>query len=443
MNKIRRDWNDLLFTLQPATALGLFRIAFGLIVVAWCVLMVPSLKIWYSEDGFFNLAAMHTWEPNGLGFDLLAMRTWCHSTFGVWLFSDVTDYRITLALFVMLAVSALCVAVGYKTRTSSILLYLLLVTFHHRDSVVLNGGDDVQRNMAFLLMFSRAGAACSIDRLIRIARGEESADAVPMVEPWPLLLMRLQVAAVYITTVACKLQGDEWRNGTALYYALHLVDMERFPMFGLQNRMEFIYAASYLTLLTEFSLGTLIWIPRARPYVLAAGVALHLGIEYSMNIPLFAYTMIGSYLTFVRQSWVDRVVAWSKAKVRSFAILVPARAPLPGTSAGLLKTLDVCGLVQASDTVDGVWDAALVNRVLLRFPFVWALFAVPLFVIILIEPTVQYLILTGIAWPLTVAAIAYAASRAFAAWIVSAELAQEAELLPVPRKAKRSPTRAH
>jgi hypothetical protein len=52
-------------------------------------------------------------------------------------------------------------------------------------------------------------------------------------------------------------------------------------------------------LAVELAMATLVWVPRLRGLLLLLAVGLHLGIEYAMNIPLFSFLMIASYITFL------------------------------------------------------------------------------------------------------------------------------------------------
>ncbi len=54
-------------------------------------------------------------------------------------------------------------------------------------------------------------------------------------------------------------------------------------------------------------MATLVWFAPLRKYVLLAGIGLHLFIEYSMNIPLFAFLMISMYVTYYEG---EEVSAW-------------------------------------------------------------------------------------------------------------------------------------
>ena len=58
-------------------------------------------------------------------------------------------------------------------------------------------------------------------------------------------------------------------------------------------------AATWATLAIELSLGVLIWNKRARPWVLAAGILLHLGIDFNIEIGIFSYAMLVMYVAWI------------------------------------------------------------------------------------------------------------------------------------------------
>jgi hypothetical protein len=77
--------------------------------------------------------------------------------------------------------------------------------------------------------------------------------------------------------------------------------------------MPFIAIETYYALLIEVALGSLVFWKRARGWVILGGLALHAGIEYSMNIPLFAAIITAGYVAHysgaeITQTW-QRVMA--------------------------------------------------------------------------------------------------------------------------------------
>jgi hypothetical protein len=62
---------------------------------------------------------------------------------------------------------------------------------------------------------------------------------------------------------------------------------------------------TYGTLAIEFSVPILVWNRRLRPWVMLAGVSLHLGIEYSIRVGFFSLAMLTLYLSFLDPVWAE------------------------------------------------------------------------------------------------------------------------------------------
>jgi hypothetical protein len=333
---IRRDWNEFWFEPRPSGPLGLFRVIFGFLALCWGGLLAPDLYTWYSERGVMPLNAMRVFnDQQAIHFELNLLNS-----------LNVTDRRVLVVFFVVLMIAALFMMIGFFTRTSTILFWVLLTSFQHRDEIILNSGDIFMRIMCFYLMFAPAGAACSIDRMIRIWRGKEAPGDPPKVSPWAQRLMQIQVSIVYLATFLDKTQGLDWQNGTAIYFPLHMAEMQRFWMPFVGSNIYAINFLTYGTMATELSMGTLVWVPRLRGYVLAAATLLHLGIEYLLNIPLFSAFMISSYITFVPNEWIAKfVVFWTRVFSKaSLTVRYADRGALPALAA-VLSRMDILGLI--------------------------------------------------------------------------------------------------
>lgn len=306
MREIRRDWNRFWFAPVSSVPLGLFRLVFGFWTLVYGLMFFPERFLWFSDKGVLSAKAALEYNSTsgaatgqGLGagyqINLLTLPS--------------ADHFLTL-LFVVYILAALCLTLGCWTRTSSILVFLGLSLLHNRDAPIHNSGDTVMIVLSFYLLLAPAGAACSLDRLWRVLRGKED-DAPPLIVPWTQRLMQLQVATLYLCASLSKVTGPQWMDGTATYYPLHLAESLRFPVPGRDN-IYVINLATWGTIIVELALATFIWVPRLRLYVLAAGVALHLGIEYTFNIPLFSALMITSYINFLTAADIQNFLAWAK-----------------------------------------------------------------------------------------------------------------------------------
>jgi hypothetical protein len=202
--------------------------------------------------------------------------------------------RIVDAFFGVAIVAAFLTALGLWTRISAFVLAICIVSLHHRDTAILHGGDSAMRIAVIYLAVSPCGRACSLDRLFRLRRGEE--DGPVEVSLWGQRLVQYNLALIYVTTVWSKWFGPKWMSGIATWYPARLPEFYRFPVPGLFNDLPFVYLTTYGTLLTEFAMGTVVFVRPLRKYVLFAGVMLHGFIEYSMNIPMFSFLMTSQYV---------------------------------------------------------------------------------------------------------------------------------------------------
>jgi len=160
----------------------------------------------------------------------------------------------------------------------------------------------------FFLMFAPAGGALSVDRLRRIWAGQEGPE-VPVYSPWAQRMIQVQMSIGYLSTFGVKMIGKTWRNGTAIYYVLRLNNFRRFPV-PFANRFIVTKLMTWGTLVIEFSAGFLVWFRALRYTVLLAAFLLHMSIEYSMNLPIFEWIMVSTYVTFIYPEDLSKAWAW-------------------------------------------------------------------------------------------------------------------------------------
>ncbi len=276
-------WNRFFYQPIPATSLGLFRIAFASVMLVTVTFIAIDASIWYGEDGVLPLAyAAKTLD--GTRWNILALLP---QTEGM--------LRCFFGVFFMAIVALL---IGFQTRLASILVWACLVSMHHRDVYLLNSGDHLMRTLTFFLMFAPADRAFSVDRLLRLRRGQESPGMATIV-PWPQRLLQIQVCVMYFSAVLWKLEGTQWIDGTAAHYILHLDEFKRFPVPDFAHTLWFSRLATWSSLAVEAAFPFLIWIRPLRGVMLIAGVLLHLGLEYTMNIPFFQWVVLSSYFLFL------------------------------------------------------------------------------------------------------------------------------------------------
>jgi hypothetical protein len=277
-------WQSFWFLPEPAYTLGLIRIAFGVLAIAWGVSLLPDLFELFGKNG---VAPRQLADPYAWG-----------------LFEYWTSDRALLIGCIALVVAAIAMTVGWHSRLAALVVFVLILSFQHRNPAAFNSGDVVVRIEALILALSPCGAALSLDQRRRTG----TFWSAQLRAPWTLRLLQVQLSVIYLGSVRSKMSGDTWPRGTAVSYALRLEDMLilHTPHWVTANAL-LMNVATWGTLTLELALGILVWNRRLRPWVLAAGVLMHTGIMLTMNVGFFTPAMFVLYLAFVSPESVRRL----------------------------------------------------------------------------------------------------------------------------------------
>lgn len=274
-------WNRFWFSPTSLSTLVIFRVVYGSVVSLWALALLPDSWSFLTSDGVLPK------HP-----DSRLLRTGLLDWFAF-------DAAAVLAVAALVPVGVL-IAAGVRTRIMTVLNFVLLLSITRRNPEIVNSGDSLLRHFGFFLMFSRAGDALSWDRW---QRHRENFWSVPERAPWALRLIQIQVSFVYFLSTFAKVQGEDWIDGTALSEIWRAGDYVRFgvPLF-VHDSLLASNLVTYATLGVELVLALFIWNRAARPYVIASGVLLHLGIEFTMAVGFFNAAVITGYLSFLPEN---------------------------------------------------------------------------------------------------------------------------------------------
>lgn len=271
---------------RPAWPLAIMRILFGVTLLAWTGSMAADAEDLLGTNAIVpaRFATQNRWN----WFDL-------DSTGAVW---------VALAA---LAFASIAIIVGWRPTGWLLLSFILLVAIQRRNPVILNSGDLLIRNLAFLLALTPTGAALSFDRWRR--HGRAALRTAPLVAPWGLRLIQLQLITVYLFAFWSK-SGDTWRGGTAVSTVFRLEDLQRIAApTWLVESVIIIAVLSWGALAIELGLATLLWYKPLRPVLVALGVTLHLFIDTFLLVGFFGPLMITGLIAYSDADWIDNVVA--------------------------------------------------------------------------------------------------------------------------------------
>lgn len=301
-------------------SLALLRIGLGLLLLVDIALRAQFLEAHYSDFGLFPrslAAAFH--GPWALSLHMANGACWFQA-----------------GLFFIQCVFALGLTVGYYSRLCGLVSFVLLVSLHYRNPMILTGADNLLLALLFWGLFLPLGARCSLDA-VQTPNPRPGSSRYLSVASGAILI---QVMSLYLFTALLKTGEVWWPEGTAVYYALHL-DQLATP-FGVWLRQfpELLQALSYLVLSLEYAAPILAFIPIATPavrgLVLAALAAMHLGFWLCLEIGFFPFASLVSLTVLIPTVLWDRL-AWPHWLAQARAPLKQAADRLPRTGPGRIR----------------------------------------------------------------------------------------------------------
>jgi hypothetical protein len=180
-----------------ARPLALFRILFGLTLLADILDRLADFRAFYTDEGILPRALL----PTVLGHVRLP-----------WLMGTPLASGLVFAVGIA---AALAFIAGFHARVAATALWLFESTLCLRNDFVCDGGDLVMTVLAFWSIFADLDAAWSVrPGPRRLARA------------LPQRLLELQVVLIYLCAGLAK-TGASWRHGDAIFFALQLNNLSR------------------------------------------------------------------------------------------------------------------------------------------------------------------------------------------------------------------------
>lgn len=339
--------DQFFFARRSAWPFGLMRIAWAGLALTFFLRQWPDVVLYYGDDGFLPREFLH----------IASRQSW---VFSILRYGGSDGYVWTW--YALLLLSLMCSMLGVAPRTSTIVSYVLMASFHERNSMTLGGGDTVLRNIGFILAIAPGMQALSVSRVRQqwhawnIARTLLPRITMPT---WPYRLLLWQIIVIYGSSLWWKLLGSMWRDGTAVGAALHHMVFLKWPYAVMNELMPFAESINDATLFWEATwllllLPTPLWqrIPALgafplKRFILVGGIFFHGGIAFFMDVGCFSYAMIASYLGLLDdadRAWLTGVI--KRHTVHPIIVLYDGSCRLCRRSAFGLAILDTCSHLQ-------------------------------------------------------------------------------------------------
>ena len=232
-----------------------------------------------------------------------------------------------IILFAINLILAFLLLVGYRTRISTILLFIFTVSLHARNPLILNGGDDILRLFLFWSIFLPLGAVWSVDSAMNTTKIPDSKYHFSVAS----FALIAQVVIVYWATFLFKMHPVWTDDYSAVHYILNAeIFVSSIGLMLAKNEV-------VLPLLTVSSLCLeligpfLIFVPWFNRYwrifVSSSFILMHLGFALFMALGLFPYISIISWLIFIPAIFWDKLSGFANRLMPEKLILYCGKGP--------------------------------------------------------------------------------------------------------------------
>jgi hypothetical protein len=367
-----RAWNRFWFTPADPVVLGFIRICCGLVTLYVHLAYTWDLESLFGEHAWLNLRLADEyrheapWVAPSSGWDeqaavlsipadpterervLQYAQKWGvdpslttargNNYWSIWF--HVTDPGAMRLVHACGLVVMFTFTIGLFTRITSVLTWLMALSYIQRSPVSLFGMDTMMNIALIYLMIGASGRALSVDRLLARWRQPSLGAPAPMVSAnFAIRLMQVHFCIIYMAAGLSKLLGGAWWNGTALWGTVANYEFTplRFQLYAdalqwlCRHRALWEVAmtgGAVFTLALEIAFPFLVWRPRLRGVMVAGSVVLHTGIAITMGLTGFGLFMLTLVFSFLPPELVHELIAkfgnWGPGPSGAAATVAPA-----------------------------------------------------------------------------------------------------------------------
>jgi hypothetical protein len=357
LRRVLRSLRLAYLTVDPRS-LGLFRIGFGLVLLADLFRRYEQLDFWYTNAGLLPNHTLLWRPPAGHMFSFFfaaSSRTEAALGFGF--------CAVVYGLFTL----------GYRTRVMQVAALICRVSLNSRLAVLENGGDMVVNLLGIFTLALPLGRRFSLDAWLHGLRDDRicsleslNGSSTPELERRPvvsiaMLGLILQFAAIYFFNAISK-QGDAWTGGQAVHYALH---QDKFvTSLGVLMRDHLPGSAFQLltwsTLAMEWTGFALVLAPvfiqQTRLIAFVALPLMHLSFALGLNLGAFSPAMMSFFpLLLTRAHW-DALGRWLERRTLAVVVDLDQADVLLLRRARIVRELDRFGRITWNPSASSGWQ---------------------------------------------------------------------------------------
>jgi len=290
-----RGWNRFWFTPVRPMTLGLIRLVFGLISLAWYLSFYPDLEFLFGPEGIVDKTTLQQWRGGNPVFSIFDLPA---TTASLW-------FTYWLGLLVLALFTA-----GLFSRIMSVAAFIVVVSLIQRGPMFARPMEDVLAMGMFYLCLGPSGGAFSIDRWWkrRATIGTETGDTAEssIGANIALRLMQIHLALLHFGMAIGQLRENVWWMGRALWGFIGKPESSYVDLTFLADHLYLLNLWTHGIVLFEFAFALLIWNRLARPILVIAAVLVWASVGLVSGMIGFALVVLGATLAFVPGEWLER-----------------------------------------------------------------------------------------------------------------------------------------
>jgi len=196
--------------------------------------------------------------------------------------------RATELLMQLFFLFSIFLLLGFLTRLSTIICFILHLAFLNTGYTSMYGVDSFTQIALFYAMFFPLNITYSIDCFIGISKFKTSSVLTGIL----IRIVQFQLCIVYLSASIEKFCGSQWFNGEAIWRVLMMPIFKHYDFSWIAQFPFISIVLGYSVLIIEFGYAFFMWWKNVRVGWLFLIISLHFGIGLFMGMWCFAYMMI-------------------------------------------------------------------------------------------------------------------------------------------------------
>lgn len=300
LNGFGAAWTRFWFTPSDPATISAIRLLTGLVVVYLHATLSLDLITFFGPQGMLPVSDISLLEGNTFSY-----LNYVQGTSELWIV-----HLLGLGVLVLFAI-------GAWTRITSILALVVFLSVVHRAPMITGCTESIVSMVMLYLCIAPCGRRFSVDALLAARRKNPLGAPSPLSTAATLATRLIQVHLALIVAMMgfSQLAGDVWWNGSGMWFLITREQSRLIDFTSLESHPLLVNFWTHLVVAFELSFAVLIWVPLARPILLALGFVVWTSLGLVTGDLTFSVMLIIASLAFVSPGIVHAMATRRDEKI--------------------------------------------------------------------------------------------------------------------------------